>query len=72
MGFEIFAIQTAVTINVPYLKSFTIKRIDMASFLKFPKYEFCGEKTYECEASTKNNSYNKTLFEPIGRIIPKR
>ena len=48
--------------NLEYLISPTIKRLDIASFLKFPKDEVCGGKMYKCEASTKNSSYNKTLY----------
>jgi hypothetical protein len=40
--------------NLEYLNSSTVKRIDMASFLKFPKDEFYGNNTYRCEASTKD------------------
>ena len=48
--------------NLEYLNSSTIKRVDMASFLKFPKDEVCGGKMYKCVASTKNNSYDKTIY----------
>jgi len=49
-------------INLEYINALTTKRIDIASFLKFPKDEVCGDKIYKCEASTKNSFYNKAIY----------
>ena len=38
--------------NLEYLNS--PKRVDVASFLKFPKDELCGGKNYTCMILTKN------------------
>lgn len=35
--------------HVAYLNSFSPKRVDIASFLKFPKDEECGGKMYTCK-----------------------
>jgi len=49
-------------INLEYINSLTTKRMDIASFLKFPKDEVCGNKLYKCQASTKNKTYNANMY----------
>ena len=46
--------------NLEYLSS--PKRVDMASFLKFPKDELCGGKMYTCKVFTKNSLHNKPMY----------
>lgn len=48
--------------NLEYINPLISKRKDVASFLKFPKYEECRGKMYESKISTKNNFYNKTVY----------
>ena len=48
--------------NLEYLNFSTIKRIDVASFLRFPKDELCGRMNYTCKVWTKNRTYNESIY----------